>query len=1328
MSEHQDRHYGSESSSDRIGNSGAGDREESPTFADAWLSIQLRVRKDRPELLQGLERWIELGLIEPSQLSQIARQHLSCPLPLAEQTAAPDSIVAANQISKQTQVEPARINPLVQIMRSFLDELSIRWLLFLGIFLVVVSSTVLAASQWQNFLNYAQYLVLLVYTLAFWGTGWWTARQSGLRLTSQTLSAIAILLIPINFWTISRLNLGQNLEEWVTIGIAALALLAIGHTLNRGRSSAWWLFWLLSLLQLGGQVGDFPLLAIYGGMGAIVLSALVLRPNRKVSPTEWLYIFAAWSLLLLRQSIAAPNFIANYCLAIAILVWLVGSLYFRHISQIVVITIEHKSAAVANSFFVKIVQIVGIILFGTTWIISVRAGLLNSALFFWHTVGISALAIDLLNQRLRLYSYKRDLTAIFAIGLQMLYVSKELIPPSWRSAALNLSVAISKTAYFPESVLGITLFPYVILFVFIASWFYRRQKRSLARHAEYLTLILGLSLTALSWSNPTWRSLNLLLSTLTLGYVTRIRRPLRTNLFYLTHLLGAIAVVNAISVIFTDLTQLWWGIIFTVLAGAEWCICLIPSNRLHVGNAYLNRSCWYAGWFFSAVSYTCLFPLARENLSFWGLIWLANPAFLSAIANLTRRIRQRRLATIGSCCGLVAAQLLFLTRPETRTIALLAAVALMFVNSFNLRRLAVTIVHVGFALGLLTSVLDLPIGDRYVFWLPTAAIAVLLLYWLRLRLVKMLETPRFGYISQRNAFGILGVGRETRNFKLVEKYIRAADYWAIALIALELLILSAIYFWLPQLNTARYIWQYLITAALLSVAVFWRYRLQPNNLVLYTLGWLGAILTTGTLVLFTNNSFAIAIGNILLGLAALLVIAIVAESPTWARLNLAGIPLVYASLGIVWRIPYFNAHTGWIVLGAAFIALNTRQLSRRLDRLVKYLSLAGLSWGIYELVIYQMLSNAGRSSTDTLTVLSLTTAAIAFSYRFIAWKYRQNNRATLFDLKLSQIVFIAHVHWAIGSVFKVTAAGITIDGSSSSSILLTLCSLATSFCLGAYAVIQGRDSSDSTPTHTQDWWVYVGLVEIAATLIYGRLIISQLSLLDPWRIIFTCAIALLIYQIPWQNLGWRRTPWQRTALVMPATMMLATAEISNLGLLVTALFYLRIAYAQRNIRWSYPSLGMLGWLCVRLTLISAGNLTAIAGIVSFLLLYIAQLDPDLQSQHRLRHYLRLFATSIFCVVVLLDSSGLVAGAIALGTILLGLGLRIRAFLYIGTATLIITVVHQLIILIFAYSFLKWVVGLAVGIGSIVVAAGFENRREQILSKFQTYTNKLQDWQ
>ena len=471
MSEHNDYHdSGAEFPRDRLSNDRIeGDGSESGS--DAWLSIQLLVKKDRPELLQGLEQWLELGLISPDQVKKIARNYLTCTLPVTELARVYRGVPsAAASKSEQTPVLAAGVNPVVQIMRSFLDELSIRWLLFLGIFLVVVSSGVLAASQWQNFSNYGQYLILLVYTLGFGGIGWWTSQKNSLKLTTQTLNAIATLLIPINFWAISHLRLSQSIGGYLLIAAAALVLMGATSyiTHQRNRNYFWLvLFWLLSYLHLGWQIDNFPLPAIYGGIGALVCSYKWLSKS-KYAVTRWLYVLTAWSLLLMR-SIASSNPIADYCLAIAILAWLIGSIYLNRISQTKVVALKHKSAAINNSLLLRIPRILGIILFVSTWLISVNAGLFRSSLFFWQTVAISTLAIHLFNQRLRLYGYRRDLTAIFFIGLQILYVCKELIPDSFRNEALELSVAISKTAYLPESVLGVTLFPYVILFVLVAS-------------------------------------------------------------------------------------------------------------------------------------------------------------------------------------------------------------------------------------------------------------------------------------------------------------------------------------------------------------------------------------------------------------------------------------------------------------------------------------------------------------------------------------------------------------------------------------------------------------------------------------------------------------------------------------------------------------------------------------------------------------------------------------------------------------------------------------------------------------------------------------------
>ena len=78
------------------------------------------------------------------------------------------------------------------------EELSVPWLLFSGVFLVVLSSGVLAPSPWKRFPVIGKYGVLLAYTLSFYGFTFWAGKQTNLKLTAQTLSILTSLLLPIN--------------------------------------------------------------------------------------------------------------------------------------------------------------------------------------------------------------------------------------------------------------------------------------------------------------------------------------------------------------------------------------------------------------------------------------------------------------------------------------------------------------------------------------------------------------------------------------------------------------------------------------------------------------------------------------------------------------------------------------------------------------------------------------------------------------------------------------------------------------------------------------------------------------------------------------------------------------------------------------------------------------------------------------------------------------------------------------------------------------------------------------------------------------------------
>jgi hypothetical protein len=1320
---------------------------------DRPLYLEIHVRASDSNLLTGLETWLHLGLIDDLQVLRLSERYLSCPLSEINRVATTTPIETVPKISSPTTSVKSKPNIINQIWQAFLDELSIRWLLFLGIFLVVISSGVLAATQWNNFPTSGQYTILWLYTIAFWGIGFWSDRQNNLQLTARTLKNLATLLIPINFWAMSSLNLINSWRGLLFIGIATISLSCLSYLQAKSLNTNWWflpLFLFLSYLHLGWGSSNFALIAVYIGITVIICiyyrSLLYQVDDSKID--RLFVILFAWLLLLVR-AVFVNDYLVHASSAIALAAWLVATIYLNKEKSAINLNSENTEAAelqLTTSFSSKIFQVISLFILFLTWCNSLLIGLTNLESILWQTTVINGLTIHLFSQRLRLYWRKRDLTAIFGIGLQGLFIARELIPDAIRSRAIALAVEVSNTEYLPESVFSVTLFPYVILFVWISTWLYRREKPELALHGELVTLLLGIALTSLSLYNPTWRSLNLGLSALTLSYVAAIRQPIRVTLIYLAHCLCLLTVISTISLLPLNISHMAWGTIVLSMAVVEWLV-VIWRSRPKLNRQYRRTwydSCWYLGLLLAAISYSLFLAEIERNsaliISLWSLSWLAIPGMLTIVARTTSNIKQRKLAITLSCGALIASQILTIvntsigygevTSPslsvnfETRAINLALATALMFVNAYYLRKTRVTAIHLGFALGFIASVLGEIITGWN--WLIISAIAVIGLYRLRLYFLRRISASRLGYISERVARGILGVGAEINNSKLNYKYAQAADYWAIGIAAIAIIIVTLGYVDVIINNNTLLMsaGHGLIACILIGTAIYYRYRQQPQPLVFYILGWIVELAVFSSVTLVGGKGIAIATANIILGLITLWWIPQL-NTISWGEpASLVRLPILYGLLGIIWRLPYFNTHTGLLTLGAAYIGINASSYGDRHNKTLNYFSITAISLGIYEIVVYQMTRSPGGNIADGFTILSLVAAAIAFTYRLTAWWWGKQQRESLLNLNLPTIILIAHLHWAISSILKIIAAGIAIE---TTTPRLTPISIAVSFLLGGYALIQGRDRQSQGQ---QDWWVYVGLVEISATIVYSRLIIEQLSIFDAWRVIFTCAIALIIYQIPWQNLGWRATPWQRTALVIPMLMTLVTAEdISYLSLLITALFYLRIAYYQRNIRWSYLSLGLINWCVIRIIWQFNTEAIWLAAILCLSILYIAQFDPDLRHNRQQRHNLRLIGSGILCLVAsFYQDTGIIPSVISAIAILVGLGLRIRAFLFVGTIAFILTIIYQLVILVFTYSILKWIIGLLTGTVAIAVAANFESKRDRLADRIQSYVDLLRQWQ
>jgi len=1283
------------------------------------LKIEVSISASHPELLEGLDIWLRLGLLSNSQVRRLGQQYLICrlPEPVINVVEIPQVSSSKDFEFEELPVPTPRESPLARMWYSLRDELSVRWLLFLGVFLVVVSSGVLAATQWRNFPAAFQYGVLWGYTVIFWFGGFWAGKQRNLQLTSQTLQLITLLLVPVNFWAMDSFRLWNNPLEWIVVAIASLTLSTITliHQDFRNNSSpiasnATLLLW-LSYLHWGWQWSVFPVVAVYLGMVVTavllpykhLLSRIYKGSTSNIQPTvsNSIVIFAL-TVLLGRAIFVIHLPITQLGLALGICGWL-----FARLSHNPEITV----------FQSKIWEAIGGSLLLIGWLVSVQESLPLQA------TAVSGLGLWFFASRLHRFWLRRDLLAIFVLGLQGCYLLWRLVPTELQKSLVTFLTQLTKSQSTPWALQSIGLFPYVIVMVVLLDWLYRVSRPKLGRFGERLTFCFGLVLTLVSLANPTLRSLNLLFSTLTLAIVTSRWLPTREALVYLTHITGLLTLASGTDWIFPKLSQPVWATILLSMMVVEWFFSslshIFPPERMvnWRGESALiwHRSAWYLGFVLSGLSYALLwnnvypqvFVTSRSHPS--ALLWLLTPITLTLVANFSGETRKKQ-ASWFSIVALAIAQTLTLTIPGTRLVSLGIATGVMWINTRYVKKLSAAVITLAFAIGFIVTWLWEAFSLSPPGWFLVGAISINILWLLRTLL-------------------------QQRPGTLAQIYAQACDNWAIGLCGFELvtLTLQCVGGYLKIVSPDIL---YIAASTLTGVAILYRSWRLPTNIAIYGIGWAIESLIAWGILLIDDSILSLAIANIILGLVTLFIgdwwLSRRRQENNFSSIDV--IPLLYVLLGISLRLADFTSWTGLLTLGAALTGIG---IARRYEewKLLTYLSLAGISLAWYELVIYQILQAKGGSNADGFIILAVVACAIAYVYRTLAWFWQSRSEENLLNLSVAEIKVTAHIHWVIGSSLMVLAVSNVLI----STPRLKVVGFLVSLLLAAYALLQGRyqrevSNQQAYRSFSDQLWVYIGLMEMAGTGIFARLIWTNLSVLDAWRAIIASVIAYGMYQLPWNRWGWEKTPWKNSAVVLPAFTVLVTASaISDLSLVVVAGFYVWIAQRRANLRFTYISVALIDWIIWRqFERLQLTDVLWYVTLVGLSILYIAQFDSGLKQreQRSIRHNLRILGSGMICLVALLfhQDTGLIPGSISLIVIFAGLILRVRAFLFVGTATFLLTAFYQLIVLISRYSFIKWVVGLIVGICLIGIAANFETRREQIASVFRNSSLELGGWE
>lgn len=1277
---------------------------------DRPIKIELSITAEQPQLLEGLDLWLRLGLLTDRQVRQISRSHLVCSLPQLSDAAvasAPQRVDRAQEVTSQSgvavdaypsgELRGNRGQLVPQLLSSLMAEISVVWLLLLGVFMVVVSSAVLAASQWQNFSPEGQYAILWGYTLAFWLAALWTGQRPNLRLTGRMLQVATLLIIPVNFWMIDGFQLWKTSLGLGLAMIAGLSLSAITALLLRSSSRLMVINSLgLSWLHWGWAIPGLALIATYiGTIGTAVLQGRREEAESHTSPEdiETGRIALAFATLLLvgRALLGAGVPLQQLGLAFGICGWLLSWL----------------SRSTRRPLWGSIG--VGLLVLG--WLVAVTVDPP------WQAILVSGLGLWLLGDRLNRLRRVQDLVALFLIGLQAYSLLWRLLPVPLQSQVIVTATQFAGADLRPWQLVGIGLFPCVIAMVLLAFYLRRQQQSQLAVTAEWLVLALGIGLATVSGFNPLVRSLYLLLATLTLAGVLLKRSTPGAWLTYLTHLSGLLTLFSWINWAAPGLDSLAWAIVLLVAMIIEWSASLLIRHPLW------QRSAWHFGLGLAALSYPVLATTVKPGAegagwlllfntprSSWGLLWLITPALLTGLA-LRPAFSRSGLASWLSMIALLLAQLLTVGATNPFLVSSGIATILMLINTQRLQHLLVAAVTVGFGLACSSTIA-----------------------WQLLR--PWLDVPTWLALALWSLW-LLFSGLVKRNDRLAQVYAAALNGWGVVLSSVNLSILTVSI--LLSYGGGSSPEQAIRAVILTTGAIAYRIWQRPSNLGFYGIAWGIELLIAGTARLTGSSLEGLAIANLALGLLTQLCgdwwtgigsriqrnrstdppIASTPSLPlpSWHTLSSWHIiPLLYALLG--WLIAHrvLAAETGLYTLAAAVTGIGIGRRQPVLKPLI-YIAIAGISIAAYELLIYQLLQASGEQLGDGVVLLAALATAIAVVYRLLSRWLQAYWRLTPAELGM-----IAHFHWAAGSGLGAIAVGASLS-STGDRIWLGVVAV-----LAAYALWQGRD---------RESWTYAGIVEALVAIAYWLYRTLPETVFVGWAAVIACLLALAMYTLPWARWGWSSRPWQQSAAVLPGVTVLLTAwGIALPGLLMAAAFYVWLARSESRTRLSYFGILLADWAGLRL--FNDWGITEplwYSAIFSSSLLYIAQVDPALRSpsDREKRHLLRGLATGIFCLTALYQSEasllqGLLTIAFSIGLVLAGLALRIRAFLYGGTLTFMIKVLRLLWLFINNYSLLLWSLGIALGLVLIWIAATFEARRSQAIALVQQWVTELQAWE
>ncbi len=1284
------------------------------------LKIELLIDAAHPDLLEGLETWLRLGLISDRQVLLLAKTQLCQPLPLTSNPMAatiaspptrtitpaataedPFPALAAIPTAKLpkrpfTAPVPPRLPSWgEQILASFMAEVAVVWLLFLGVFLVVASSAAIAAIQWRSMTGVGQYGILLSYTLAFGAAGLWAGSKDNLQVTGRMLQIATLLIIPVNFWMMDGFRLWRTPTGGLimaigagVLGVLQWRLLQSSTRLNQANSL------LLNALQWGWQLSFVPIGFTYIGTVVTAFVQTIAQRSRNTQEDEdprrslsTITIGFATLLLVSRAVLVAGVPLSRFGLALGIVGWL---FYWLDRDE-----------------YSTLWQPVGAVLLGGGWLISFLPDVGAGAVGFdplWQTLAISGLGLWILADRLHRFWEIPALVAFWTIGLQTYTLLRVIFPPSMRRSIMTTLQAAANLQAGAFELTGIGFSGYILFTLGLAYYLQKRDQPQLATLTKQLALGLGLVLALPSLFSPLVRAIYFSFSAaIVLAYWWQNRRSPATsrshNLIYLAHGSGLIGIVSWIQWLLPRLLPAQWATILLVGALLEWGLAALSRDK------FWQKSAWLLGLAQAACAYPLLFGAIdmSGDAAYRGLPWLMVPAALTGLGSMSRMSDRRESSLISVIAGLLSLIVTF-TDLNPLLIALGVTTLLLVINTHQLRHISIAAIALGTGLmycGLQSwSLLGRPEPRLYVLGM---AIALWLLWLLRDGLSRW---------NQRQT-------APTEQVPTSLLFLDAANGWGIggALAIGTILGFCVGLGFVDQM--AGLPWHELtIAGAVAFFAILYRISQKPTNLGLWGLA-IGAELLINLTAEWLDAPVAYRlISTMILAFGTLLI------GEWWQRdpersthwTSFYGVPLFYGAMTLLLGHLEFTATTGLATIAVACLALT---LGRRSVNLLaaSVLGLIGITIGAYESLIHFLMQSAGGNAGDGITLLAMLPASLGLAYAGLNKPLHK-----FFHLSRSRVTIASLLHWAGGSTIGLAAPLFGLSGLGEWLWIGTIAILAIT------ATWQGRRKSIL---------IYPALLQWSGAIV---MLLSQFltpPFLVSWLGLFAAVFMGVIYLLPWADWGWDEQPWHDGSLGLPLiAAMLTLPQITVPTLLLIGGSYGLLAWQQQRIRLSYWSVGFACWGLWRwLGELNVSESVWYVAVFSLALMYIIEVEPALQvtDAKQQRHLMRCGAIGMFCLTLFYQ--GLITGywsaitvAIALGLIIVGILRRTRAYLYVGTLTFLVAILRTLWIFVLDYSLLLWAIGIAIGCLLIWIAATFESRRSQTIAFVQYWLDELGEWE